>query len=530
MIYLLLAILLIIILIIIGRNKQKKITKEEIKTDIIISNNTQKQTNSKSFNSNSTVKDKPTSNINNEYFKKDVSIEFDILFDTIDIDKEDVLYFEDFDNDEYKVLNLHHMTCSCNDFKQNRSQFSKYSNRRYCKHLLNFGREELKNLRPNSDNELIKYAGKDIKYFPSTGGIYIINIESNDILIIQNYNSGWFDIYTRKHKEIDNNKSTGEITRYGYNLQRNRWAYGEAPYKPLQIKDFLKTVKYKNIDNNLNESSFEKYLKNRNELTIDTFINSPNLQIYPSSIFYYFSNILETIEDLKIIERCLDKFQFINNLKKQDIVKEWLKYTQHLNSLNNINAKHFFNKAQELSDKKINLKINSNLKNSETEIISFVRTKEDRFNHIISKYQKKIDLVREKKIFDNLPISKRKNIVLDTLKIKAPDWYDINKKHTFWGYEYHNCLRKITNNIDYSNLDDKSLSIIQYVTSLIIIDGTVSERVISEILKVRGRVFEAKKDFVNALELYKDAEKLYDKIGVKRSINLLEKELNKNAI
>ncbi len=140
------------------------------------------------------------------------------------------------------AIDLTTVSCSCPDFKKGREIYPIRDVRRYCKHLLSVGNEAGFCKKLNIENELIDYAMRGNHSLAVRSRMFLKQIDENELFIVQDGVSGWFNMYTRKNRSTDTTKCTGEIDRFGYNLESNRWGYGDAPFQPMKIKDFVRTL------------------------------------------------------------------------------------------------------------------------------------------------------------------------------------------------------------------------------------------------------------------------------------------------
>lgn len=134
----------------------------------------------------------------------------------------DIPVISDDSGDVYKV-NLYKGTCTCQDFIEYRSQFTRHSFKGFCKHLKS---EIQKNMTPNPVIDLILNE-KSIKE-------NIIVFDENTVLgISPTYD--WVDVYGIS--------TDGDYKRFGFNKSTENWSFNEKPVNYREIRKHFKTLR-----------------------------------------------------------------------------------------------------------------------------------------------------------------------------------------------------------------------------------------------------------------------------------------------
>lgn len=137
-------------------------------------------------------------------------------------------------------VNLFQMTCTCSDFqKKSRVDFAVDDVRRPCKHLIKM---LLKKQLLNQSDEMIQCL---LEYLPSEKHLVANNMTSGAAVIFCYGSSSWVDVFSRKRRKGDGDgKYTGNYDRFGFNVEENRWSYGEGPPGALEIRGMIKALNY----------------------------------------------------------------------------------------------------------------------------------------------------------------------------------------------------------------------------------------------------------------------------------------------
>ncbi|HIJ87970.1 MAG TPA: hypothetical protein HPP97_09865 [Desulfuromonadales bacterium] len=412
-----------------------------------------------------------------------------------------VAYFCGSTNKHY-VVNLENFSCTCWEFDEFRKNSVNTDLHRYCRHLLQLidPRQTCKdNLNIENDYTAfaLQYYISINKSFPSFMEAYYPEIDGNKCLIIQNKNTGWFSVFTKKQTSKDAQVCTGDVQGYSYSPANNRWAWGEAPFNPLAIKRYMRQLELpatKKIEKH--EVSYEYIL--------DEFIKIPNaIPIIIDSIKDIESRLYEE-HNAKTITLVLEKITQIENVDSEVIEKIQLKFSGFLTQI----------KKQDGFE----VAFSEGMIPSLSEWESTQRNIHHREIQLLTNFDE------EQKIFESLPPSKIKNIALEILTESPPEWYEHSKGHTFWGYKYADFVRGTFK--EQNALDQDTLVVCDYMATLAIIDGTISSNQLAEIAKIKAIIANRQGRHESAYKLLKAAQVVHPKIAVKKLLTELERTLN----
>jgi len=420
-------------------------------------------------------------------------------------------------------VDLKNIQCSCPNFLKGRDTFATNDARRYCKHLFSLSRKIGFCNQLNNNHELVfDYLHRSKENNFSLGGaFYLITIDNNDIFVVQNAYSEWFDIYTRKKRTVDNEKCTGDIERYGYNIERNRWSYGDAPYQPMKIKSYIRSLpKLEKLQRDIQETGVEFSINAFLKLSEDHFLT----ELLTVCIYRELCDATE----VNLIKKTLLKLGQSKNLDKKRLASNWLKHGKNLLDKAPLEAVYFFQTALALDPKCGAATLISNLDGTNKQNVQLnfkiksINEAEDEKLKKLSIYNETIiRLEIEKKVFDSLDPTKEKNEALEVINMNIPEWYDKSKNHTYVGYVYVDFVRNLIKRKPVDERSEGSIRIIDYIASLAILDGTISKNTIAEMFKVKGMIGLKCNNEELALRYFKQALAHNDKAGVKRIISKL---------
>jgi len=362
------------------------------------------------------------------------------------------------------IVDLNTLSCNCWEFDEYRAKH-KYNNvSRYCRHLLQaikfFSPEQIsiENIQPK--NEYVATALNDYLIngltFPSRMEAYFPVVEGNRYLIIQDVNTGWFNVYTREQAHRNEIICTGEILKHGYNPRNNRWGWGDGPFNPLPIKSYIRQLyRPESIKIEKNEGEYNKILEEFIKIPVDVPVMLDNL----SSIDSYLYN--ET--SVSVIINTLKRLRNVVNVDRETAKKIFEKYKGYLPKvLDQVNAD-------------ISGKIVKSLADLENE----------KSLDIFKKAADFIDIEEEKKLYDSVGSCTLKDTAEYKLSLTPPEWYSHAKGHRFWGKTYSDFVFRSFNSKE--KIDSDQCAIIDYFSSLIIIDGTtLSTFSVAEICKCKA--------------------------------------------
>ncbi len=360
-------------------------------------------------------------------------------------------------------LDLDNTTCTCWDFGNARKNCPKSDIRRYCRHLLQF--IDVDSLSPQNRSEiqdLVVAAFENYKQiaksFPARGDFFFKVIKKNPVLIVQNPDSGWFDIYCRQRRGKEETICSGPIKRHGYIVEGNRWAWGDSPYNPLLLKSYIRTLpSYPRKESQKTVSSPDRLLKKLIKAPPDLPIHTDALDEIINQIRICKNSTVAraAIEKLGSIVGIPDGLQ-AKVLNDYNCSKEDLKRISHLHGIDCVDD------ASQADVEKVKL------------------------NAIIKTAIEMTDFNTEKMDFDSLPDSETKKKISEELGGAAPEWYSKDKGHTYWGYKYRDALEMARKEFTGPPNDLDSIS--NYLCTLILIDATVSPNQIAHCLRVKAEI------------------------------------------
>ena len=424
---------------------------------------------------------------------------------------------------EIYTVDLSRLTCTCSQFSFAKQAMARNQVQKYCTHLFQHARQMgfCRSITPNHD--LIKgyFYYLENSGFAIGDTFYLSKIDHNDVFVVQKATSNWIDVITRKKNIKDSIICTGEVTRYGYDALSNRWSYGDAPFHPIQIKAFIRSLPslletpYKN-----EEIDFEFPLQNF--LQLDP-LKATSHKVLIDKTFEH----LREMSEVSLIELTLEKLQKFEGVNRKRLASEWYEHGRNLQSQGHERALYFLRKAQRV-DPKIKQKIESAVASSIAlksktsggrDVLRSVKvTKEIEWRKTRLKLGKiarnLLDIDIEESRFSCLPNTKLKQTARKLLDTKNPEWY--KKKDTFRGYLYADFVRdnwSFTKSAKFNNEDAK---IIDYIASLAILDGTISDGVMATLFRAKGEIALSRKEKEFALKLFHQALAYNPNVGVKK--------------
>lgn len=138
-----------------------------------------------------------------------------------------------FDSDAIYTVNLGAQTCTCPDWVSFRSGEAPGSIGRMCKHLVHV--LDQKGTLQNQ-NELTRWALNEKKL----AGHHFLEVQFPHGLVTFAFGPGkeWVELLAPSKDKA----GVGVYRTYGYSSSRNRWAGGDGPYKPMEVKGAIKAV------------------------------------------------------------------------------------------------------------------------------------------------------------------------------------------------------------------------------------------------------------------------------------------------
>lgn len=249
-------------------------------------------------------------------------------------------HYSESSNKIYEV-DLASLTCSCPNFQKGRGEYGAYDVRRYCKHLLLYSRAISSCTKPSLQHELVYFSMGGNKSYPIHARVFLLPVDENDVLIVDDRYSEWANIFTKRRLHSDQRKCTGEIRRYGFNFEEWRWAYGEAPFQPKKIKAFLKT---------LPRSEQREYpaINSGVEYSLQRFVQLPTRKYLSRSLV---SQVLEEIDRSSQVDPIKSALCIMGEAENRDaklLASYWLKKGKQIAHHNQEAATDFLERASAL--------------------------------------------------------------------------------------------------------------------------------------------------------------------------------------
>ena len=273
------------------------------------------------------------------------------------------------------------------------------------------------------------------------------------------------------------------------------------------------------------------------DFSINSFFKLKEEYFLTKSLTDHVYNELYSFTDVDLTKKTLLKLNNSKNIDKKLLASNWIKHGKNLSKNAPLEAIYFFKNAIELNSKcgaedlikKINtkeLKIHSSyevksINQSEEE----KRQSEEEKRKKLSIHDKQIiTLEKEKEEFDHLEPTKEKNKAIGVINMYIPEWHDRTKNHTYVGYKYVDFVRNLIDKKAIENQPEYSLKIINYISSLAILDGTISENTISEMFIIKGKIALKYNNNGLALTYFKQALTHNEKASVKKIIKKLSSD------
>lgn len=429
------------------------------------------------------------------------------------------------------TVDLNQLTCTCSQFSSTKRGMARNQVQKYCTHLFLQARQMgfCKSLSPN--HELVKEYFHHLEHsgFAIGDRFFLSTIDHNDVLVVQKANTSWVDVLTRKRRAKDSIICTGEMERYGYNAPTNRWSHGEAPFHPIQIKTFIRSLPALPSTSSHHEEANSEFPL-QNFLKLDPLKGNAHRTLI-DEIFGH----LRDITEVKLIESSLTKLQTFESVNRKRLASEWYEQGRNLQSQGHDKAVFFLRMAKE-TDPKIAKKVEvaiASLPNLQTKSSgnrnvakSVAETKEieqkDNRARLARNAQDLLDVDAEEVRFIQLPDTRRKHEAEVLLKTENPEWYSRDAGHTFRGYLYADFVRNSVPRSKSKPLKEEEAAVIDYIASLAILDGTISDGVMAEMFRAKGGIALDRYEHEFALNLFRQALAYDPNVGVKRIVQRLE--------
>ncbi len=433
------------------------------------------------------------------------------------------------------TVDLNRLTCTCSQFSSTKRGMARNQVQKYCTHLFQQARRMgfCRRLTPN--HELIEEYFDQLENLPFVIGdqFFLSTIDRNDILVVQTADTSWVDVLTRKKRAKDSTICTGEMERYGYNAPTNRWAYGEAPFHPMQIKAFLRSLPSLPSTSSHHEE-IDTEFPLQDILKLDPLKGNAHRTLIDETFEH-----LRGITEVNLIESALTKLQTFEGVKRKRLASEWYEHGRNLQSQGHDRAVYFLRRAKEIDPKtakKVEVAIASasssqvRLSGMRNVAKSVAESKEierkDNRARLARTTQDLLDVDAEEFRFNQLPDTGRKKKAEELVKTENPEWYSRDAGHTFRGYLYADFVRDNAPRRKSKHLPGEDATVIDYIASLAVLDGTISDGVMAEMFRVKGEIALDRNELAFALDLFRQALAYNPHVGVKRIVQKLE--ANKN--
>ncbi|WP_317933581.1 hypothetical protein [Halioxenophilus sp. WMMB6] len=140
------------------------------------------------------------------------------------------------ENTTYNV-SVSEMTCTCPDFKKHRKGVPVNDPRRACKHLYCVLEEN------NLLSNLSELALAILESPSKNKKLTTVKLSSGNEVSICHGGNEWVDVFTRKRRKGDSGGLySGKYDRFGFNINEQRWSYGDGPPGAREIKSILSQV------------------------------------------------------------------------------------------------------------------------------------------------------------------------------------------------------------------------------------------------------------------------------------------------
>lgn len=339
----------------------------------------------------------------------------------------------------------------------------------------------------------------------------------------------------RQKRASDGALSTGEICFYTYDLIEGSWFFKEAPRNALAIKKVLRSLP-KNIKNDQIARQYEG-------LTTDTFLAQKTHVIAPNSVVRHMLELISQERSVEVVIAVLNKLSRVEDIAHCELAGMWFGFGQLLESQNNSISATFYKQAEYLENqsdaapqterlalaridksdgKAIFLK--KTLCEFQDEIASRQKQEEDKLlTSVVEKCWEVIDIEKEHLNFLELKATGLKKTAIKELDLSIPN--KDRSKENRW-YQYADFVREEVARGALLKKTETNLQVLDYALSLAVLTGRMSPRVFGLMLKYKGIIAERKQENICAAVFYEQALRLDPKIGVKRRLNALRKEIS----
>lgn len=151
---------------------------------------------------------------------------------------ENNIEFIDYSTGEIYQVYLHEQTCTCEEFKL-REGDAKNNLRRWCTHIM---QSMYADAALAQANDWIKAIGRDGYHGPLVAWL-VDRPTTGPFLLTIGKKTDWINIYARTKKSTERvTDASGEIDRFGWNIQKKEWAYGVPPPGSRELKKIISVI------------------------------------------------------------------------------------------------------------------------------------------------------------------------------------------------------------------------------------------------------------------------------------------------
>jgi tetratricopeptide (TPR) repeat protein len=432
----------------------------------------------------------------------------------------------------YKV-NLDLVTCNCDHFSRVPINTLKTSSHRFCAHLVRKARELGFCQKTSPSSELIDFYLRTEAVRKGCIGkkFYLAEFNSNVVLAVSRLGSHWFEVFSRKKKTADKDTLTGDVWQYGYYPEGNRWSYGDAPFRPVPIKNWLNYIKKdQNVENFTSAEADDNSNHTESGFPLmEIFEIDPSSGILDTEMVTAIFEHLRSIKKIETVHDALLKLQSYQGVSVSSLGKEWLAHGLSLSSQGRAEAAStFLDKAQEINSQEP--------RNSSTHTSVATRPQGDMLSLEESDLARQklfrfeqgslniplIDIDKERERFFEVSTGKLKLEANAILALDAPKWYDKNVGHTYFGYLYADFVRDNVSPGATSRITDTKRVIMDYFASLAIFDNTISNNTMAVMLRLKGDFALDRREIGIAICYYKRSLIYNPSIGIRKQLKQLE--------
>jgi len=151
---------------------------------------------------------------------------------------QDNIEYIDYATGEIYQVYLLDQTCTCDEFKLRKGD-AKNNLRRWCTHIMQsmYADDALA-----QSNDWIKAIGRDGYHGPLAAWL-VDRPTTGPFLLTVGKKTDWINVYARTKKSTERvSEASGEIDRFGWNIQQKEWAYGVPPPGSRELKKLISVI------------------------------------------------------------------------------------------------------------------------------------------------------------------------------------------------------------------------------------------------------------------------------------------------